>query len=139
MEERYAEPPGLSDHRNGSLGVHSLEIAVADAESAAARWRELLGLAQPSASDEVQSIGGRRVRLSLRNCLLDFVSPARAGDLSRFLEANGEAPYRLTLKSSDLASTTGLLRELAPDCSAPDGEALSIRPECAHGVSLRFV
>ena len=139
IEERYAEPPGLADHRNGARGVHSLEIAVADAESAASRWRGLLGLAQPPASDEVQSIGGRRVRLSLRNCLLDFVSPVRAGDLSRFLEANGEAPYRLTLESGDLASTTGLLRELAPDCSAPDGDALSIRPECAHGVPLTFL
>ena len=139
MEERYGEPPGLSEHRNGARSVACLEVAVEDAEAAASRWSRTLGLPQPSASEEDASVGGRRVSLALGNCRLAFVSPTGPGDAARFLEENGAAPYRLILESEDAASTERFLRDSAPGCADVDGGALVVRPGCAHGVSLRFV
>ena len=114
MRERYGE---TRSHRNGAAGLHSLQVAVTDAEDAASRWADLLGLEPGPAVDETD-VGGRSVSLGLRNCRLEFVSPAGPGAVDSFLKANGGAPYRLVLDSA--------------------GRTPDVLPQRAHGVPLAF-
>lgn len=140
--ERYREPPGLFQHPSGVTGVRSLEIAVGDAEAAASSWQAVFGLQPPELLEEVADVGERRARLRLRNCFLDFVSPTDSGDLSRFQESNGEAPYRLSLHVADLAATADALGKRGVTATRgidSDGEYLQAGPEHTSGVSLRFI
>ena len=142
MTERYAEPPGLFPHPSGATGVRSLVIAVGDAEAAASSWQAVFGLQPPELLEEVADVGERRARLRLRNCHLDFVSPTRPGELSRFLESDGEAPYRLSLLAADLAATVDALGKrgvIATRGVDSDGEYLEVAPEHTSGVLLRFI
>ena len=62
VAERYTQPPNPTSHPNGVTGIHHVSLAVQDAESAATRWRAVLGLdftEPPSAAGEVR----RRVAL----------------------------------------------------------------------------
>ena len=139
MDQRYGEPPGQSQHRNGVTGVHSLEVAVHDAASAASRWGELLDLQPAASTEELPDVDGVQARLRLRNCYLDFVSPTGPGSLAKFLEANGEAPYRLSLSVKYIKDSAAALRPRAVELRGPDAPQLSMAPEHARGVSLRFV
>jgi len=142
MKERYMEPPGLFQHPSGATGVYSLEIAVGDAEATASRWQAVFGFQPPELLEEGADVGERRTRLRLQNCRLDFVSPLRSCDLSRFLETNGEGPYRLSLHVTDLAATADALRKrgfIATWGVDSDGEHLQADPEHTNGVLLRFV
>jgi catechol 2,3-dioxygenase-like lactoylglutathione lyase family enzyme len=142
MTERYREPRGLFQHPSGATGVHSLEIAVGDAEAAASSWQAVFGLQPPELLGELTDVGERRARLRLRNCFLDFVSPTDSGELSRFLESNGEAPYRLSLHVTDLAATADALVKRGVTATRgvdSDGKHLEVASEHTSGVSLRFI
>ena len=80
------------------------------------------------------------MRLDLRTCYLDFVSPRGKGDLSSFLERHGPAPYELALESRDLKATTNYLREAGLSTGISGyGTAVTVSPKNAHDVRLSFV
>jgi 4-hydroxyphenylpyruvate dioxygenase-like putative hemolysin len=141
VEERYPEPPNATQHPNGATGIHHLAIAVRDSDAAASRWQQAFGFESLPA----ESIPGgvRRARLKLQNCYLDFVSPLRSGELSRFLERNGEAPYTLSLKVRDLSQTAAELRKRGVPVSrmtqGPDGSSVMVAAEHAQGVAIQLV
>ena len=139
IEERYTQPAEATGHSNGVVGVHHLALAVRDADGAASRWRDGLGLAV-EAKDETDSGDTLRVRLRLANCYLDLVAPAGPGALTEFLRMHGEAPYELGLEVVDLSQAARHMEKTG----VPTGEAeieegvagLVVAPEEAHGVRL---
>jgi catechol 2,3-dioxygenase-like lactoylglutathione lyase family enzyme len=141
VEERYTEPPEPTVHPNGARGIHHLAVAVHDAEEAASRWQDYFGLARVSEGPTGQT--SRRVRLDLGNSYLDFLSPLKAGPLSRFLERNGETPYHLAIRTRDLDATESHLagRGLSTGRRTTDldGASLSLDPADARGVPIKFV
>ena len=142
VAQRYTEPPQATSHANGVLGIHHLSLAVHDARSAADRWRQSFQL--PTISEgEMAEEGLSRVRLDLKNCYLDLLSPLGPGALSRFLERVGEAPYELALKVSDLATTVAELHgrgvETTEAMAGEDGQSAVVEPKSAHGVPLLFI
>ncbi len=139
-EERYNVPGPLNAHDNGVTGIHSLTLAVEDAGAAASQWRKALGLTALGRDGGRRYDGAWRVRLDLRTCYLDLVSPTGKGDLSTFLETHGPSPYELTLESRDLQATKSYLggAGLSPQTS-DFGGAMMVSPKDTHGVGLGFV
>ena len=141
-ERRYTVPPDATRHPNGATGVHSLAIAVRDAETAAARWRDAFGF-DATPPEDIPGERMRRVRMHLASCHLDFVSPAGPGDLSRFIERNGEAPYGLSLRVGDLTETAAVLKQRGIQsvraAADSDGAGVTVGPELTHGVLVRFI
>ena len=142
VRQRYPEPPDATRHTNGVVGVHSLAIAVLDADEAAEGWQRTFAL-EGEPPEEIRNQGLRRSRLALRNCHLDFVSPMRSGALSRFLDRHGEAPYLLSLEVSDLAETVEVLRQrgvpVGSEAHEAEGSSITVDSAYASGVLLRFL
>ena len=134
--ERHKQPPQPRIHPNGVLGVHRLVLAVQDAEKAASEWQRLFGL--PRRPHDAEHADVTRVRLSLSNCFLDFESPAAAGPLMDFLARNGEAPYLITLRVSDLAATRAELESTRVLTESTDTGAF-VDPRHTNGVPIELV
>jgi catechol 2,3-dioxygenase-like lactoylglutathione lyase family enzyme len=139
--ERYTVPASPTAHANGALGVHHIALAVHDADTAGASWREGLGLAL-EATEETGGGQTRRSRLRLANCYLDLVAPAGPGALSEFLGVHGEAPYELGLEVADITQTADSLGQTGVTTTggaSEDGPAeLLVGPERAVGARLAF-
>lgn len=136
VDERYKQPPQPRIHPNGVLGVHRLVLAVQDVEKAASEWQRLFGL--PRALHDAEQADVTRVRLCLSNCYLDFESPAAAGPLMDFLARNGEAPYLLTLRVADLATTRAELESRGVPTASTEARAV-LDPRLTNGVPIELV
>ena len=144
MAERYQASPHANQHSNGALGIDRLAIAVRDAERAAAYWRELLGLkAAPVLSRGSTAGRSQGVSLQLRNCYLEFISPAGVGKISRFLDRYGEGLYRLSLEVGELEATRSYLAaqgiEIGSITEEVGRRATFVESSSAHGVLIQFI
>ena len=110
VEHRYTELDDPASHSNGAIGMYGLTLAVPDADSAATSWTRNLGLSYAQSSPAMSS-SVRTVRLTLGNYYLDFVTPTGPGPLTGFLDQNGPALYRLTVRVCSLESTLVKLRQ----------------------------
>ena len=140
ISERYVRPPQPLIHPNCVNGVHHITLAVQDSAAAARIWHGVLGIeSEPPASIE----GTLRHRLRLGNCFVDLESPLGKGTLSEFLDAVGEGPFELGLKTCDIdfaaaaMDLAGANREALVDTA--DGRSFSIGRCSAAGARLRLV
>ena len=132
IEERYSEPPDPTNHPNGVIGIASLSLAVKDADEAARRWTDVIGL-------ERASEGANCVRLRFGNSSLDFRQPDGGDALGDFIETWGEGPYRIAFSCEDLDATEALLRGNRVEGVKREGNTLVVPPESAQGVRMSFV
>ena len=132
IEERYSEPPDPTNHPNGVIGIASLSLAVKDADEAARRWTDVIGL-------ERVSEGSKCVRLRFDNSFLDFCQPDGGDALGDFIETWGEGPYRIAFSCEDLDATEALLRDNGVEGVKREGISLIVPPESAQGVRMSFV
>lgn len=142
IQQRYTEPANPTLHANGVTGIFSLTLAVKDAPAAAAAWGRTLGLVlDEPVEDEADRL--KAVRLSLSNCHLEFVSPTGEGALARYLEANGESPYLLTLRVADVERSAADLAArgvaLGDKVLTRDGPRQALSPGQTEGVNLELV
>ena len=91
VAQRYTLPPDPAVHDNGVTGVHHVTLAVQDADAAARRWQDVLGI---EAAGAVPMEGGVRRRIALDNARIDLESPVGPGPLVEFLRA----PRRRTIR-----------------------------------------
>ncbi|MBI4337295.1 MAG: VOC family protein [Chloroflexi bacterium] len=142
IQERYQDPPDARQHANGAVGVHHFSLAVRDAGAAASQWAKAFDL-KATPVQEVRALGARRAMVQLANCYLEFLSPLGTGEISRFLDRYGEAPYQLGIGVKDLAATAKLLAQKGAKVGAEqrgDGAAWrTVEPSSAQGVQLQFV
>jgi catechol 2,3-dioxygenase-like lactoylglutathione lyase family enzyme len=142
IQQRYTEPANPTVHANGVTGIFSLTLAVKDAPSAAAAWCRTLGLAMGEpVEDEANCLCS--VRVGLGHSHLEFVSPRGDGPLARYLEANGESPYSLCLRVTDLGRTTAQLTgrglSLGPLKESQDGPSRALSEDQTEWVNLKLV
>ncbi len=142
LSERYKDFSSLKMHPNGVKGVHHVSIAVKDGEASARKWRHHFHL-DASPGEEIIEGGLRRVRLQLRNCYLEFVSPTVEGEVSRFISEHGEGPMTFAFDVSDLNKARNHLQRNGVHLMETDGrlgeKAIYMNPRYAHGAGLQFV
>lgn len=135
IEERYNDPPDPTNHPNGVIGVASLSLAVADANAAARRWKDVFGMegASDNGSDHAAC-----VRLGFDNCSLDFCQGGDGDVIAAFVERWGEGPYEIVFSSEDLDATEALLKGNGVEGVERCGDSLVVQPESAQGVRMSF-
>lgn len=142
IQQRYTEPANPTVHANGVTGIFSLRLAVRDAATAAAAWSRTLGLAMGEPVEDAANCLCS-VRVALGNCHLEFASPRGDGPLARHLEANGESPYMLAMRVTDLGRTTAQLTargvSLGPPRQTSDGPRRALSVDQTGGVNLELV
>ena len=136
VAQRYTVPPDPTTHDNGVTGIHHVTLAVHDADEAASRWQEVLGV---EAASLVRVDGCVRRRIALDNAYVDLESPAGPGPLADFLRTYGEAPYELGLTTPDIESAVAALRSGDAVVEEEGGPSATIDPSSAAGVRLRLV
>ena len=136
VAQRYTLPPDPTTHDNGVTGIHHVTLAVQDADAAAQRWQEVLGIA---ARDVIEVQGGVRRRIPLDNAYIDLESPVGPGLLSGFLDRHGEAPFELGLATPDIESAVPAFRSRGAIVECEDGLSAIVDPSSAAGVRLRLV
>ena len=140
VAQRYTVPPDPAVHENGVTGVHHVTLAVHDADAAARRWQEVLGV-EPG--DPVPVHGGVRRRIALDNARIDLESPSGPGPLADFLRKYGEGPFELGLETPDIEATASAIRSSGARCEevveGSDGPSSLVHSSCAAGVRLRLV
>jgi len=113
-------PPGSTEHPNGAVAIESITIRAEDPEATAAATARLVGRAVTARSGRPAVETGRAVLL--------------------FASLEGRLPgiEGLAIRVRDLAVAEAALAAggIVP---SREGAALSIPPEAANGVSLRFV
>lgn len=142
IEERYTEPANLHIHPNGVLGVQRLGLAVRDAVAAASRWERNFGV-KISQVKEMSPSATRHALIPLQNCCLEFVSPLKEGELSRFLDLYGPGLYFLALKVQDMEATKAFLKKrgvpVGDVTQSAWGKTFAVPPSHTHGVVLEIV
>ena len=136
VAQRYTLPPDPTTHYNGVTGIHHVTLAVHDADEAAMRWQEVLGV---EVASPVRVDGGVRRRIALDNAYIDLESPAGPGPLADFLDTHGEAPFELGLTTADIESAVAASRSGGAIVEWEDGPSAIIDPSSAAGVRLRLV
>jgi len=134
--QRYTLPPDPTTHNNGVTGIHHLTLAVHDADEAAMRWQEVLGV---EVASPVRVDGGVRRRIALDNAYIYLESPSGPGALADFLGTYGEAPYELGLGTPDIESTVAALESADAAAEGRDGPSALVDPSSTAGVRLRLV
>ena len=136
VAQRYTLPPDPTTHDNGVIGIHHLTLAVHDADEAAMRWQEVLGV---EVASPVRVDGGIRRRIALDNASIDLESPSGPGPLADSLRAYGEAPFKLGLTTPDIESAMAASRSGGAIVEWEDGPSAIIDPSSTAGVRLRLV
>ncbi len=140
VAQRYTLPPDPRIHDNGVTGVHHFTLAVQDADAAARRWQEVLGVESASPA---QIEGGLRSRIALDNACIDLDSPTGPGPLAEFLRAYGEGPFELGLSTPDIEATAAAIRRGGTSCGdiveLDDGRSALVDPSSTADVRLRLV
>ena len=140
VAQRYTLPPDPTAHENGVTGVHHVTLAVQDADAAALRWQDVLGL---GAAGPVPVEGGVRRRIALDNAYVDLESPSGPGALAEFLRTYGEGPFELGLETPDIEATVASIRQGGASCGdiveGKDGPSSLVDPSCTANVRLRLV
>ena len=136
VAQRYTLPRDPTTHENGVTGIHHVTLAVEDAEAAARRWQEVLGV---DAAGPVPVEGGVRRRIALDNVFIDLESPSGPGALADFLHAHGEAPFELGLATPDIESTAAAFGSADAVVEGKDSPSALIPPSHVAGVRLRLV
>ncbi len=137
IAERYTEPPDPTNHPNGALGISSLSLAVKDADGAARRWTEALGLDR--VMEEISfSSAPKRVRLQFTNCTLNFRQPEERDTLTEFIETWGEGPCQIAFACHNLDDTESLLRKNGVEGIDRRKDSLTVPSEAAQGVHMSF-
>lgn len=140
VAQRYTLPPDPAVHENGATGVHHVTLAVRDADAAARRWQDVLGV---EAAGPAQIEGGVRSRITLDNARIDLESPVGPGPLVEFLRAHGEGPFELGLSTPDIEATAAAIRRGGAGCGdivdLDDGRSSLVLPASTAGVRLRLV
>lgn len=132
VKQRYTVPADPTRHANGATGIHSLALAVADVDAAAASWERLLGVRPsplPPGTDGGPDVLGFRLGDTLLN-LIDTASTPTG------------FPALLTLRVRDVKKTANFLKTRGVSLHSPEkkeGKLVAVDPEHASGVALRFV
>lgn len=91
---RVPDSKPVVTHRNGVTGAIGLVVVVAALEEAIARYRSLLGMLPRL--DESEAV------FDLRGLTLRLTEPGDDADKREHLDARGDVPYQLILRSRDL-------------------------------------
>lgn len=95
---RRERVPGQTSHPNGVTGIATLTVAVDDVKEVRSWYAAVLGHAGADVRrDDLVAVGTRFV---VGPHTFDFVAPAGAGSLARWLDTRGSSPYAATLKTT---------------------------------------
>ena len=140
IDERLPRPRRQLTHPNLVGGVHHITLAVRDSARAAQTWRAALGI-EPN--PPMAHAGVLRHRLALDNCFIDLASPLGPGELAEHLDAMGEGPFELGLRTADLEAAAAAIGAGGADCGplirTAAGRSFSVAGSSAAGVRLRVV
>lgn len=120
--------PEWLDHANGSLGLESVTIAVADPAALASAYAALFG--EPALKG-----GQGRLEVGTGTHTVRFLSPDR---LERRYPGLGGASV-MTVASEDLEATRAYLAAMGIPLAEAAGARLVVPPEQANGIVLEFV
>jgi methylmalonyl-CoA/ethylmalonyl-CoA epimerase len=130
-----------------TLGIHHLGIAVADADSAAERYRRMFG-AEVDHEDEVTDQGVRAVALRLGDGpLVELLAPlGEDTPVGRFLAKRGEGMHHVAYRVQDIQSWLDRLAgdgveliDTEPRVGLFGLQVAFIHPESALGVLVELV
>lgn len=101
-EERV---PQKFDHKNGTVGIRAITVAVDDLPTVRHWYQSVLG--HDGAEIERDDLQARGVRFQIGPHLFDFVEPfTDSSPLTAWLKTRGPSPYSATLRSSTQKSVS---------------------------------
>jgi catechol 2,3-dioxygenase-like lactoylglutathione lyase family enzyme len=124
---------------NGIRGVAGITLAVRDLDAAVALYERGLGLPLIGRRDRAE-LSAAEARFAVGGTRIELLAPRGDGPVAQALDAAGEGPLALHLRSDDLDATrrTVQLAGVTVDPSHDDA-ALTVPPEAALGARLVIV